>query len=133
WVPTSLVAQQQLPLLPTWGGVRTFAMPDGTACSLPPPPEYSEEQGSAFHEEALEVYRTANELSTEQREIARFWSDDPMLSPTPPGHWLSIAMEALDREGAGTERSVEVLARLGVVLADSFIGCWQAKYEFDLL
>lgn len=133
WVPTSLIAQQQFPLLPTWGGVRTFAMPDGASCSLPPPPAYSEEEESAFYGEALEVYRTVNELSPEQRAIARFWSDDPMLSPTPPGHWLSVAMLALNKEQAGLARSVDVLARLGIVLADSFIGCWNAKYEFDLV
>lgn len=133
WAPTSLISQQQLPLLPEWGGVRTFAMPGGASCGLPAPPQYSEEKGSDFYEEALEVYRTVNELSPEQRAIARFWSDDPMLSPTPPGHWLSIAMVALNDEGAGLERSVDVLARLGIVLADSFIGCWYAKYEFDLV
>ncbi len=27
WVPTNLVQQQQLPLLPDWGSNRTFAMP----------------------------------------------------------------------------------------------------------
>lgn len=133
WIPTSLIAQQQMPLLPDWGRVRTFSMAEGAVCGLPPPPPYSEEKGSAFYEEAFEVYRTVNGLSPEQREIARFWSDDPMLSPTPPGHWLSIGMAALDKEGAGLVRSVDVLARLGIVLADSFIACWHAKYEFDLV
>ena len=37
WVPTSLIAQQQKPLLPDWGKNRTFAMPDGASCALPPP------------------------------------------------------------------------------------------------
>jgi hypothetical protein len=133
WVPTSLIGQQQVPLLPEWGKVRSFAMPDGAACGLAPPPAYSEEKDSAFYREALEVYRTARELTPEQRAIARFWSDDPMLSPTPPGHWLSIAMQALEDEQAGLDRQVDVLARLGVVLADSFIGCWYTKYEFDLV
>jgi hypothetical protein len=42
WVPTSLIAQQQMPLLPGWGGNRTLAMPEGRSCDLPPPPAYSE-------------------------------------------------------------------------------------------
>lgn len=133
WVPTSLIAQQQMPLLPDWGENRPFAMPHGAACPLPPPPAYSEEPGTPFHDEAAEVYRVTTTLLPEQREIARFWSDDPMLSPTPPGHWISIAMEILADEGAAAERQVEVAARLGVALADAFIGCWHSKYEYDLL
>ena len=133
WVPTSLVSQQQTPLLPDWGRNRPLVMPDGASCPLPPPPEYSEEKDSRFYEEALEVYETVNGLSEEQQAIARFWSDDPMLSPTPPGHWMSIATQILDREDAGLARRVEVLARLGLALSDSFIACWHAKYEFDLV
>jgi hypothetical protein len=133
WVPTSLIAQQQKPLLPAWGGNRTFAMPDGAACSLPPPPEYSEDPASDFYAEAREIYDTGNSLSDDQRAIARFWSDDPMLSPTPPGHWISIAQQILEKESAGIDRMADVLARLGVAMADAFIGCWHSKYEFDLL
>ncbi len=72
-------------------------------------------------------------LTPEQRAIARFWSDDPMLSPTPPGHWLWIAMQIFEREKTPLEKSVEVLARLGMALSDSFVACWNSKYQFDLL
>jgi hypothetical protein len=133
WVPTSLISQQQLPLLPKWGSNRTFAMPTGKSCGLPAPPEYSEDKASPFYAEALEVYQKAKNLSAEERAIARFWSDDPMLSPTPPGHWISIALQILDHDKPGLEKSVDVLARLGVVLADSFIGCWETKFQYDLL
>jgi hypothetical protein len=134
WVPTTvLVRLQQAPLLPGWGNNRPFAMPGGTACGLPPPPDYSEEPGSAFHAEAMEVYDTVRNLTDEQRRIARFWSDDPMLSPTPPGHWIFIAMDILHGQGAPADRRAEVLALLGIAMADAFIACWQAKYAYDLL
>jgi hypothetical protein len=133
WVPTNVSAQQQKPLLPRWGLNRTFAMPDGKACPLPPPPAYSEAKGSEFYREALEVYETARQLSPEQRAIARFWSDDPMLSPTPPGHWIAIALEILDQRQAEAGDSAVCLALLGIGLADAFIACWQSKFEFDLL
>ncbi|MCV0394102.1 MAG: vanadium-dependent haloperoxidase [Rhizobiaceae bacterium] len=133
WTPTSLIAQQQVPLLPGWGGNRSFAMPDGAACPLPPPPAYSEEEGSDFRREAEEVRVAVRDLTEDQRAIARFWSDDPMLSPTPPGHWMSIALQVLDEEGADLEKRVDLLARLGVALADSFIACWHEKYAFDLV
>ncbi len=133
WVPTSNVALQQAPLLPNWGSVRTFAMTDGKACPLPPPPAYSEQPGSPFYAEAMEVYDTGKTLTDEQRMIARFWSDDPMLSSTPPGHWITIALQILDREAAPLDRRAEVLALLGVAMADGFIGNWQTKFEYNLL
>lgn len=133
WVPTSAIAQQQVPLLPGWPNNRTFAIPDGGACPLPPPPEYSEDKNSEFYREAFETYETRLKLTEEQRVIARFWSDDPMLSPTPPGHWISIVLAIAKRDSLALERSVEVLARLGITMADAFIACWQQKYEYDLL
>ena len=133
WVPTSLIAQQQAPLLPGWGSNRAFAMPAGAACDLPPPLDYSEEPASGFYKQALEVVDVKKNLTDEQRAIARFWSDDPMLSPTPPGHWISIALQILERDHADLGRSVDVLARLGIAEADAFIGCWKTKYQYDLL
>lgn len=133
WVPTSSIAQQQKPLLPDWGKNRSFAMPDGAACPLPAPPEYSEDENSEFYKQALEVYQTGKALSPEQRAIARFWSDDPMLSPTPPGHWISIALQIFERDDAELNRRVDVLARLGVAMADAFIGCWNSKFQYDLV
>ena len=133
WVPTSPIVQQQAPLLPAWGKNRTFAMPSGQECPVPPHPEYSEDASSRFYKEAREVYDTVNNLTAEQRAIARFWADDPMLSPTPPGHWLSIVLEIHEEAQAGIADRVEALALLGVTLADAFIGCWDAKYEYDLV
>jgi hypothetical protein len=133
WVPTSQIVQQQLPLLPSWGENRPFAMPDGDACPLPAPPIYSEAAGSKFRAEAMEVLEVHQELTEEQEAVARFWSDDPMLSPTPPGHWISIATQLLDTEGADIKRRVEVLASLSVALADAFIGCWSEKFRWNLV
>jgi len=131
WVPTSAVALQQAPLLPDWGKNRPFAMPAGTSCGLPAPPQYSEDPNSQYYKQALEVYDDWKGLTADQRAIARFWADDAMLSVTPPGHWLTIAMGILDREDLGIEKRVDVLARLGIAEADAFIGCWRAKFVYD--
>ena len=133
WIPTSLIAQQQAPLLPSWGKNRTLVMPDGAACGLPKPIEYSEDKDSEFYKQAYEVYQTRQNLTEEQRDAARFWSDDAMLSVTPPGHWVSIALQILARDDAGIARSVDVLARLGLVTADAFVGCWNVKFQYDLV
>lgn len=133
WTPTSRLVLQQLPLLPDWGFNRTFAMPDGASCPVADPIPYSEEEGSAFHLQAEEVLETSRALTQEQAEIARFWADDAMLSVTPPGHWVSIAQQVLDAREAPLDLRVEVMAVLGVALADAFIGCWREKYRFNTL
>ena len=133
WVPTSTIRLQQTPLLPNWGKNRTFAMTAGTTCALPQPPEYSEDKNSEFYKQALEVYTTSKNLTPEQKAIARFWSDDPMLSYTPPGHWISIIWQIAEHDHLTTEKIVETLARVGVAEADAFIGCWSVKYQYDLV
>jgi PAP2 superfamily len=132
WVPTNVIVQQQAPLLPKWGSNRTFALTNAKDCKLSAPPEYSTEKNSAFYKEALEVYNVTKALTPEQKLIARFWSDDPMLSPTPPGHWISILLQLTEKD-SNLEKFSEGYARLGIALADSFIACWDTKFEYNLL
>src|SRR5579863_3689693 len=113
WRPTSTIAQQQTPLLPDWGDTRTFATPTGATCDLPPPVTFSTDKTSDFYKEAQEVDETVAHLTPEQIEIARFWSDDPMLSTTPPGHWIQIAFQLFAKTDAPVETRVDVLVRLG--------------------
>lgn len=133
WLPTSAIRQQQAPLLPSWGNNRTFAAPSGSACGIVGHPDYSEDPASEFYAQAMAVYETSKTLTPEQKTIARFWSDDPMLSPTPPGHWISIVLQIADRDNMDVLRTADILARLGVAVADAFIGCWWAKYKYDLI
>ena len=133
WLPTTTGGEFQAPLLPDWGKNRPFALKSGDECPPAPHPAYSEKTDSAFYAEALEVYKTSKNLTSEQRAIARFWSDDAMLSFTPPGHWIAILTDMLEQKNAKLETISEAYARLGIVLADAFIGCWNAKYKDNLL
>ncbi len=133
WVPTSAIRMQQAPLLPAWGKNRPFAMPDTVALDAPPPPDYSEAPDSAFYGFAKEVAETGKALTDEQKLIARFWSDDAMLTPTPAGHWISIVMQIAERDAMPVEVIAPTLAKLGVAQADAFISCWSTKFKYNLL
>jgi hypothetical protein len=132
-VPTNTIVQQQLPLLPSWGKNRPFAMPMDAKCDPPPALAYSEDPSSEFYKQAKEVYDTKNNLTPDQQAIARFWSDDPMLSWTPPGHWISIILQILSRDKIPLDKSVDVMVRVSLAEADAFIGCWKIKYIYDLV
>lgn len=133
WVPTSMIQLQQAPLLPGWGKNRPFAVPDMAALDAPPPPAYDEAPDSAFYGFVNEVYETSRALTDDQKLIARFWSDDAMLTPTPAGHWISIVMQIADRDALPVEVIAPTLAKLGVAQADAFMSCWSTKFKYNLL
>ena len=133
WVPTNTYQIQQHPLLPDWGKNRPFAMPQGATCALQPPTTYSEDEGSQFYKDAKEVFDTKNNLTPEQKTIARFWSDDPGLSWTPPGHWVGIVLDIMQERKLPVAKASEALARVGIAIADGFIGCWSDKYKYDTI
>jgi hypothetical protein len=131
WVPTPPGFQSALQ--PFWGQNRCFAIADGAAVPPGDHPPYSEAPGSAFRREALEVYDTVNSLTAEQEAIARFWSDDPGATSTPPGHSISITTQVLRRERATLAEAAEAYARVGMAVSDAFVACWYEKYRYNLL
>jgi hypothetical protein len=131
WQPTAPKFADAL--LPNWGNNRPFALAAGDECEITPALTYSEEKDSAFYNEGLEVYTTSQTLTDEQRDIALFWSDDPGKTATPPGHWLSILNQLVSEQGYSLDRAAEAYAKLGIAVADSFIGCWNAKYDYNVL
>ena len=110
-----------------------LSCPSGATCATPGNPPFSTEPDSQFYKEANEVYETVKNATPEQMAIARFWSDDPMLSMTPPGHWVSIALQVAERANLSLEDNVDLLARMGVAMSDAFVGCWHEKYVYNLI
>jgi hypothetical protein len=131
WVPTPPGFLRALQ--PYWGANRPFVLGSGETCSPGPPPPYSESVGSAFHAEALECYRVTSDLTPDQEAIARFWSDDPGQTATPPGHSVSILTQVARQLDLPLDRAAEAYAKVGIAIADAFISCWQTKYQYNLL
>jgi hypothetical protein len=120
-------------LQPYWGSNRPFVLASGEACSPGPPVPYSEAPGSSFHTECTECYFATTHLTPEQETVARFWSDDPGETPTPPGHWVSILTQIVRAIDLPLDRAADAYARLGIAIADAFIACWNVKYRYNLL
>jgi hypothetical protein len=131
WEPTP--PEYQRAMQPTWGGNRTFVLPSSESCAPPPPTPFSSSPGSTFYSEALEVYRAVNQRTPEQEAIARFWSDDPATTSTPPGHAISILSQVLAQADASLAEAAEAYAKVGVALGDAFIACWATKYRHHLV
>lgn len=130
WVPTPPTFQKALQ--PYWGQVRPFLSAD-TAAQPIPHPAYSTASTSVFYAQALEVYAVTSDLTPEQSDIALFWSDDPGKTGTPPGHSLSIAKQALEKEEASLAVAAETYAKVGMAVHDAFVSCWKCKYAYNLM
>jgi hypothetical protein len=108
-----------------------LASPD--TCAPPPPPAYSDDPASTFFARAREVYTTSVPLTEEQRTIAQYWADSAGATGTPPGHWVAIVGQLARTEGLSLMAAAESYARVGLAVADAFIGCWHTKYTYNLL
>lgn len=134
WTPTPPAYGP--PLQPCWGRLRPFALASGVECAAPPPPPFSPDSRSAFYAEAYEVYLTGRlgaGLTDEQKAIAHFWADDPAVTGTPAGHWVSIVGQVAEERNLSLEDAAEAYARVGIGVADAFIACWATKYQYNLL
>jgi hypothetical protein len=121
------------PLQPCWGQLRPLVLPSVAACAPLTPPPYATAATSVFYANALEVYNTSLNLTDEQTTIAEYWADNPGATGTPPGHWIAIVGQLARNNGLSLMAAAEAYARVGLAVADAFIGCWQIKYISNLL
>jgi hypothetical protein len=121
------------PLQPFWGANRPFAVAVPQALDPGPPTPPGTEPVAALFGDAREVYDTVNAFSTEQTAIARFWSDDPGATASPPGHWISILTQVIRARGATLDVAAEAYVKVGMAVADAFIVCWDTKYRYNLI
>lgn len=138
WVPTprkgGLPAQGAMQ--PTWGQNRPFVLTQGNpnATSDPGMPmAYSTEPGSPFYMQAQEIHDFVTNPTTEQTEIALFWSDDPGTTCTPAGHSVSIMTQCLELEEMKLDAAALCYAQMGIAVNDAFIACWESKFKYNLL
>jgi hypothetical protein len=116
-----------------WGELRTFGLPDAFTCQVPPNMPFDTDPDSAFYAQALEVKETGENLTDEQKEIARFWLDTPGETGAPSGHWVSIENQMVKQRQLNLQQAAGMYALVGMALGDSFISAWSQKYRVLLL
>ncbi|MDR5590014.1 vanadium-dependent haloperoxidase [Christiangramia sp. SM2212] len=135
---------------PHWMKIRPFVIDSANQFKPAPPPEFSMEEGSKFHNELMEVYNirekiAANEENSEEMAIAKFWDCNPYVSIlrghlmfatkkiTPGGHWMGIVKIACKKDNADFNKSVYAYSKTAIAIADGFISCWDEKYRSNLV
>ncbi|MES1222637.1 MAG: vanadium-dependent haloperoxidase [Bacteroidota bacterium] len=130
WQPP-LYAQSfsHFPLHPHWGKNRTFLAAD-SAIPAPAFIPFDTLPASAYYKQFIKVYETNKALTQDQKQAAIWWSDDPEVTPTPPGHSYYLATIAIRKTKPSLIKCAETYARLGMAVADAFRNCWKWKYQF---
>ena len=112
---------------------------------LPPPPIYSNDSNSVYMKQAKEVYEQSSKLTKEQKDIARYWDDNPFVMEhaghmlfankkiTPGGHWIGITTIACKKTKADAVKTAQAYAMTAVAMYDAFICCWQTKYKTNYI
>ncbi|MDO6431921.1 vanadium-dependent haloperoxidase [Flavitalea sp. BT771] len=139
WKPTPPAYMKAVE--PHWSEMRTFLLDSARQFVPHPPTPFSAEKGSAFYQDALEVYDAGLKLTEEQKAVANFWDCNPFKMNvnghlmfatkkiSPGGHWINITSVACQKAGADFIRSAEAYAWVSIVIADAFISCWDEKYR----
>lgn len=130
WV---LTAKDMKPAEPFWGQIRPFALYSADACAVQPNLTFDTKKDSSFYMQALEVKTVGDNLTNEQKDIARFWVDTPGQTGTPAGHWVLIENQLTDVLDLKLERASMMYALVGIALGDSFISAWSLKYQINLI
>lgn len=141
WLWESTPPNYRPAIEPYCADVRPMVLRSTDEVEAEPHVPFSDVPGSAFHAQAMAVVEQSRANSDPEREIARFWTDNPgsftppLGSPTglPAGHWMMIASQTTQQLGLRLDRTLEAMVRLGVVTNDAFLACWTEKYRSNLL
>ena len=125
---TSLDVPARPPMLPLFGQVRAWNMtPANVVAERPPPPPSTASQ--QMKDEAAEVKRTVENLTSAQLAIAQKWNDGAGTY-SPPGHWNDVALEYVRDAAMSEVRGARVFALLNMAMHDAGVGCWEAKFHY---
>jgi hypothetical protein len=116
-------------LHPHWGNNRTFLAAD-SAIPAPAFIPFDTLPGSAYYDQFMQVYKKEKTLTQQEKEAAIWWSDDPDITFTPPGHSYYLATIVIRKAKPSLIKCAETYARLGMAVADAFRDCWKWKYQF---
>ena len=128
-----------------WNTMKTMVLDSAALFKPLPPPAYSLDTTSIYYKGLIEVYNINRNMTPEQKDIARFWDDNPFVIEhaghmmfgnkkiTPGGHWMGIAAIAARQSGADEVKTAKTYAYTALALYEGFISCWDEKYRSNFV
>lgn len=130
---------------PYWAQILPLTMDSAKHFPALPPPLYSEDTNSIFYKTVYEVYAIGKNLTPQQKEIAKYWDDNPAVNEhsghlmfttkkiTPVGHWIGITSIASRMKNLSAIESAQAYVMTSAGIFDGFVACWEEKYKSQLV
>jgi hypothetical protein len=115
-----------LPIGTQWGSVTPWVMERGSQFHPAPPPALSSAEWAADYNEIKEIGgKKSARRTSEQTEIARFWTI------TGPQSFDPIVRQLAAAPGRSLSQNARLFALVEMAVADSYIAVFEAKYAFN--
>ncbi|MDP3642527.1 MAG: vanadium-dependent haloperoxidase [Bacteroidota bacterium] len=124
-----------------WNTMKTMLMDSASMFKPELPPAFSKDTSSVYFKGLNEVYTISKNLTQEQKDIAKYWDDNPVVIEhsghmmfankkiTPGGHWMGIAAIASRTSNADEVKTAQAYAYTSIALFEAFVSCWDEKYR----
>ncbi len=128
---------------PYWKQLKPFVMDSAAQFTPSAPPTFSRAASSVFFVMNKQVYDAGKNLTEEQKDIARFWDDNPFVTQnvghmivatkkqTPGGHWMGIATIACRQTNANEIKTARTYALTALALFEAFMSVFETKYRYN--
>jgi hypothetical protein len=128
---------------PHWAMIKPMLLDSAAQVRCPLPPAFSSDNKSAFAKSVAEVYTITTSLTEEQKQIAKYWDDNPFVVEhsghmmfankkiTPVGHWMGITNIASRLKKADAVETARAYALTAAAIFDAIITCWKTKFELQ--
>ena len=114
---------------PYWGYNRLMVPGSIDNTISPPPPPYSTEAESDYYALYNEVYQVSQNLTSEQRLIAKYYND---VNPGYPAgaHYISILKQVIEQFNPALDKAAVTYAKTGISLFDATTGSFKGKFTY---
>ena len=114
---------------PYWGYNRLMVAGSIDNTVSPPPPPYSTNAASAYYAQYNEVYQVSQNLTSQQKLIAKYYND---ANPGYPAgaHYISILRQVIEQFDPALDKAALTYAKTGISLFDATTGSFKAKFTY---
>jgi hypothetical protein len=114
---------------PYWGFNRLMVPGSIDNTVSPPPPAYSTNPASPYYAQYNEVYQVSQNLTAQQKLIARYYND---VNPGYPAgaHYISILKQVIEQFDPALDKAALTYAKIGISLFDATTGSFKAKFTY---
>jgi hypothetical protein len=125
---------------PNWRYIKPMLLDSASQFKPVRPPAFSMHPNSPYYKEVQELYTMSQQLTQTQKDIAKYWDDNPFVSEhkghltyatkktTPVGHWMGI-ITILAKQSKKTDVEIaQAFALSALAIFDGFISTWEEKF-----